>query len=134
MQRVAEERASAPPALAGSPREPTSALKPAVERAVTVVLWLVSFATGEYLVSGKLLAYCIAVALFTLLYVSLRRIGCRAALSAALVASVLAAPTGLLAAEGIRGDALPVVLQLAALVLVARGVSRRRLVAAGVLT
>jgi hypothetical protein len=90
-----------------------------------------SFVTGEYLVSGKLLAYAVAVALCTLLFAILRREGCGWALSLGLVSSILATQTGVLAVEGIRGDALPVLLQLAAVALAARAASSREFAAAG---
>jgi hypothetical protein len=93
----------------------------------------VSFVTGEYVVSGKLLAYATALAMLGLLYVLLRRVGCSRLISAALASSVLLAPTGLFAATAIRGDMLPLVLQLAAIGLLSWSVSRRILIAAAIL-
>jgi hypothetical protein len=92
-----------------------------------------SLVTGEYLVSGKLTAYATALALFGLMFVLLRRAGCSRLVSSALVSAVLVTPAGYLAAVSIRGDALSVVFELAALAVVTRGVSRRRLLAAAAL-
>jgi hypothetical protein len=89
--------------------------------------------TGEWIVSGKLLAYAIAGALLTLVYLLLRRVGCSRVVATALVSAVLLSQAGFFAATSIRGDALPLVLQVAAVAIVAQSVSRRALVAAGVL-
>jgi hypothetical protein len=93
----------------------------------------VSFVTGEYVVSGKLLAYATALAMLALIYVLLRRVGCSRLISAALASSVLLAPAGLFAATAIRGDTLPLVLQLAAVGLLSWSVSRRTLMVAAAL-
>ena len=92
-----------------------------------------SFLTGEWIVSGKLLAYATAAALLALVYVLLRRLGCSRVVAAALVSAILLSQAGIFAATSIRGDTLPLLLQLAAVALVARSVSTRSLVAAGVL-
>jgi hypothetical protein len=76
--------------------------------------------TGEYLASGKLLTYGLAVLLFGQLFLILRGLGCGPGASLALVSIVPASDPGFLACTTIRGDLLPVVLQLAAL-MVARG-------------
>jgi hypothetical protein len=89
--------------------------------------------TGEYLVSGKLVAYATALALFGLVFLLLRRMGCSRLVAAALVSAVAAAPAGLLAATSIRGDALSVLFQLAAVALVARSTSPRTVTMAGLL-
>jgi hypothetical protein len=94
---------------------------------------VVSLVTGEYLVSGKLTAYATAVALFALMFVILRRLGCSVLVSAALVAAVIVTPAGLLATMSVRGDALSVVFQLAALLVVIRSASRRASVGAAAL-
>ncbi len=92
-----------------------------------------SFLTGEWIVSGKLLAYATAAALLTLVYLLLRRLGCSRVVSAALVSAILLSQAGLFAATSIRGDMLPLLLQLAAVGVVARSLSTRALVAAGLL-
>jgi hypothetical protein len=89
--------------------------------------------SGEYIVSGKLLAYVTAAALLGLLFLLLRRVGCSRLVAAALVAAVLVSQAGLFAVTTIRGDTLPLLLQLAAVGLVARSVTRRSLVWAGLL-
>ncbi|HUK95985.1 MAG TPA: hypothetical protein VLU96_13155 [Gaiellaceae bacterium] len=93
----------------------------------------VSLLTGEYLVSGKLTAYATAIVMFSLLFLLLRRVGCSLVVSAALVAAVLATPAGYMAAVSIRGDALSVVVQLAALLVVWRSQSRRAVLGASAL-
>lgn len=90
-------------------------------------------ATGEYLVSGKLLTLAITVALLGLTFVALSRVGVPTWLGLALVALFVPTHTGLTAMTSIRGDALPVVLQLAALLAVDRWRSRRAAVGAGLL-
>jgi hypothetical protein len=89
--------------------------------------------TGEYLVSGKLSAYLTALALFALMYVVLRRLRCSRIVSIALVAAVIATPTGLLAATSVRGDTLSVVFQLASVAVVANRRGRRALLLAAAL-
>jgi hypothetical protein len=86
--------------------------------------------TGEYLVSGKVLAYTSAVVLFVLTFVVARRMSRSATVAFGLVAAVLVTPAGLLAATSVRGDALPVALQLAALMIATRS-SRLASAAAG---
>ena len=80
--------------------------------------------TGDYLISGKLLAYASAVALFALTFVLARRLSGSLAVASGAVAAVVVTPTGLLAATSVRGDALPVALQLGGVMLATRG-SRR---------
>ena len=89
--------------------------------------------SGEYIVSGKLLAYATALAVLGLLFFLLRRVGCSRLVSAALVSGLLLSQAGLFAATTIRGDMLPLLLQLGAVGLVARSVSRRSLLCAGAL-
>jgi hypothetical protein len=92
--------------------------------------------TGEYLVSGKLLAYSSAAACFVLLFFICRAISGSSVLSAGLVAAVLSTGPGLLDSTTVRGDMLPVALQLGALHAVTRRsptVSSRSTVFAGVL-
>jgi hypothetical protein len=89
--------------------------------------------SDEYIVSGKLLAYATALAVLGLLFFLLRRVGCSRLVSAALVSGLLVSQAGLFAVTAIRGDMLPLLLQLGAVGLVAHSVSRRSLVYAGVL-
>ena len=70
--------------------------------------------TGEYLVSGKLLALAAMLAVGLVMFLVLRRRGCPLPLSAGLVGVVLTTQTGLLAVTGLRGDSLPLLLQLLA--------------------
>ncbi len=88
--------------------------------------------TGEYLVSGKILTYTLTALLCAELFVLLRRLGCSRGAALVLASLVLLNKPGFFAASTIRGDLLPVVLQLAA-ILVAFGplTLRRALVAAG---
>jgi hypothetical protein len=76
--------------------------------------------TGDYLVSGKLLAYASAAALFALMFVVCRTVGGSSVLAAGLVAAALSTGSGMLDSTTIRGDTLPVALQLAALHVVTR--------------
>jgi hypothetical protein len=87
--------------------------------------------TGEYLLSGKLIAYAATLALLVQLFVILRRVGCRRTVAFALLGLLLTSTPGLLACTTIRGDLLPVVLQLAALLLVADSRAPRRAAFAG---
>jgi hypothetical protein len=76
--------------------------------------------TGEYLASGKLLTYFLVAVLGLQLFRILRGLGCGPGASLALVSLVPLTNAGFLACTTIRGDLLPVVLQLAAL-MVAHG-------------
>jgi hypothetical protein len=76
--------------------------------------------TGDYLVSGKLLAYASAAALFAVMFVVCRTVGGSSVLAAGLVAAVLSTGVGMLDSTTIRGDTLPVALQLGALYVVTR--------------
>jgi hypothetical protein len=76
--------------------------------------------TGDYLVSGKLLAYLSSALLLAAMFVVLRRAACPIAAALALTAGVLVTLPGLLAATTVQGDALPVVLQIAAVALMQR--------------
>jgi hypothetical protein len=88
--------------------------------------------TGEYLVSGKLLAYLSGVGLYALVFFVVRSLSRSTALALGLVAAVVVTQTGLQAVTGVRGDALPAALQLAAVAWVARG-ARGSAAGAGVL-
>jgi hypothetical protein len=89
--------------------------------------------TGEYLVSGKLLSLATMVAVGAVMWRILRRGDCPAPLAAGLVATVVATQTGLLAAAGLRGDGLPLLLQLLAVAVAASTSSRRATWAAAAL-
>jgi hypothetical protein len=75
--------------------------------------------TGEYLVSGKLLAYGTMLALLGVVFVLLRRLRCPLPVALGLLAAVLTTGTGLPAAMGLRADTLPLLLQLLAVAAVA---------------
>ena len=75
--------------------------------------------TGEYLLSGKLLSYAAMIGLLAAMFVLLRRQGCPVAIALALPAFVLTTQTGLAAGMDIRGDALPLLLQVLAVGIVA---------------
>lgn len=92
-----------------------------------------SLVTGEYLVSGKLLAYASGLAVIALMLLVLRWARCPTLLSLGLVAAVVSTDAGLLAMTSIHGDSLPLALQLGAVAAVIRSTSRRALVLAGVL-
>ncbi|HZB47634.1 MAG TPA: hypothetical protein VE547_00940, partial [Mycobacteriales bacterium] len=81
--------------------------------------------TGEYLISGKLLSLAAMLAVAVVMWRVLRGSGCPAPLSAGVVAAVFATQTGLLATTGLRGDALPLLLQLLAVAVAASSSSRR---------
>jgi hypothetical protein len=76
--------------------------------------------TGEYLVSGKLLAYGTMLALLGVIFVLLRRMRCPFPIVVGLLAAVMTTRTGLAAGMGLRADTLPLLLQLLAVVAVAR--------------
>ncbi|HEX6207110.1 MAG TPA: hypothetical protein VF058_02015 [Actinomycetota bacterium] len=75
--------------------------------------------TGEYLASGKLLAYLTTLVLLTLTYRVMRRLRCPRPASFAITAGVLVTAPGLLAATTAQGDALAVAMQLGAVAIVA---------------
>jgi hypothetical protein len=91
--------------------------------------------TGEYLASGKLLAYASAIALCALVFLICRRISGSSVLALGLVASLLSTRTAFSGSTTVRGDTLPVALQLGALYAVTprRAVSWRPFALAGVL-
>ncbi len=93
-----------------------------------------SRATGEYLVSGKLLVFLVAATLLVVIFLALRSV-VRAPVWLALALTALIVPThlGLTALTSIRGDAAPVALQLGALIVVARWASPRGAALAGAL-
>jgi hypothetical protein len=75
--------------------------------------------TGEYLVSGKLLAYGTMLGLLGVTFVLLRRLRCPFPIALGLLAAVLTTGTGLVAGLGLRADSLPLLLQLLAVATVA---------------
>jgi hypothetical protein len=75
--------------------------------------------TGEYLLSGKLLSYAAMIGLLAAMFVLLRRQGRPVAIALALPALILTSQTGLAARMDIRGDALPLLLQVLAVGIVA---------------
>src|SRR5262249_13235727 len=76
--------------------------------------------TGEYLVSGKLLTCALTLVLVVQLFLILRGLGCGRGAALALIGLLLLTRPGFLASTTIRGDLLPVVLQLAALMIFRR--------------
>jgi len=90
-------------------------------------------AAGDALVGGKLLAAGLTAVLLALVAIALRRLACPWPITAALTAAIVATDTGLQAATTVGGDLLPVVLQVAALVVVVYSRRRAHLVAAGLL-
>jgi hypothetical protein len=87
--------------------------------------------TGEYLISGKALTCALAALLLVELFLILRRLGCGRGVALALTSLVLLNEPGFLAATTIRGDLLPVVCQLAAVLVAAGRLSFRRAALAG---
>jgi hypothetical protein len=87
--------------------------------------------TGEYLVSGKLLAYGVLLALLAVMLGLLRAMRCPLPISLSLVAGVLVTKTGLAAGMNLRADILPLLLQLLAVATVAHTRRPRGTVAAG---
>ena len=98
-----------------------------------VVHSLLATLIDDYVVSGKLLAYAATVGLLATMVVALRRLRCPVALQILLPALVLTTPTALSASMNLRGDMLPLVLQLLAVVLVSSNGRRTFVVGAGVL-
>jgi hypothetical protein len=75
--------------------------------------------TGEYLVSGKVLSYAVMIVLLAVMVVLIVRMRCRLPIAVALAALVLTTHTGLAAGMDLRADALPLLLQVLAVALVA---------------
>jgi hypothetical protein len=86
--------------------------------------------TGEYLISGKLVALGLMTMLLGLLFACLRARGAPVALAATLAASVVATEVGLQAGTTVGGDVLPALLQLGAIAVAARASPRSTVVAA----
>ena len=81
--------------------------------------------TDDYLISGKLLAAATMLAVGAVMFAVLRRSACPVPIAVGLVGVVLTTQTGLLAVTGLRGDSLPLLLQLLAIAVAARSGSRR---------
>jgi hypothetical protein len=75
--------------------------------------------TGEYLVSGKSLSYAVMIVLLVVMVVLIVRMHCRLPIAVALAALVLTTHTGLAAGMDLRADALPLLLQVLAIALIA---------------
>jgi hypothetical protein len=84
-----------------------------------VVHGLVARVTGEVLVSGKIVSAATMLALVAVVAMLLRRLGAPGPVAVALPALILATGTGLSASMNMRGDVLPVLLQLGAVWLIA---------------
>jgi hypothetical protein len=88
--------------------------------------------TGEYIFSSKAWSLALSAILFAQLYFIVRGFGCGRGPALALPALALLTNAGFLASTTIRGDLLPVVLQLAAIQIVHRGRTPGRIVAAAI--
>jgi hypothetical protein len=87
---------------------------------------------GDYLVAGKLLTYLLGLLLLGLIFVVSRRLARSTTIALLLTSSVLVAIPGLVATTSTpRGDALAVLFQLLAVVLVDRSTGGRSSAAAG---
>jgi positive regulator of sigma E activity len=90
--------------------------------------------TGDYLVAGKLLTYLVAVALLGLAFAVTRRLSRSTAVAVLLTSSILVAVPGLVAtASTPRGDAMALLFQFLAVVLVDRSSDGRACAGAGAL-
>jgi hypothetical protein len=92
-----------------------------------------SFVTGEFVGSGKLLTYLSYLALLAVAFGAMRSLGCSAARSTVLLVAVTVSGVGIWTSLTISYDPLPVALQLVALALVARGRGRVVIVMAALL-
>jgi hypothetical protein len=90
--------------------------------------------TGDYLVSGKLLSYVAMAALLVTMFWVMRRMRTPLPLALGLTAVVLATRAGLSAAMDIRLDALPLLLQILTVHIVARTSRPRAVVGAAALS
>ncbi len=86
--------------------------------------------TGEYLISGKILTYTLTLLLCTQLWFILRTVQCPRSAAGACVGLLFLTDCGYLACTTIRGDLLPVVCQLGALVLIQQAPTRPRVLLA----
>ncbi len=89
--------------------------------------------TGEYLISGKALTYSLTLVLGVVMWAILRSLRCPRSVAIGVVGFVFLTECGWLAFTTIRGDLLPVVCQLGALLALHNRVTHQRALAAGVL-
>jgi hypothetical protein len=94
---------------------------------------LASAVSGNYLFSGKLIGHLEVSIASALALLAMRRIGASWWLAAGLLAVFLASDPALIAGHGLRQDALPLALQLAAILLVDATPGRRGAAVAGAL-
>lgn len=94
---------------------------------------LAARASGEYLTSGKVIGFVVFALLTALLVTALRKAGCRLSVALALAAIPLLTENGFFAATSNYGDALPVVFQIAAVVLIAGAPNQKAALFAGCL-
>jgi hypothetical protein len=92
-----------------------------------------SWITGEFLASGKLMTYLSFAAVVGVTFLAMRQVGCSPMRAAALIGAVSTTWVAVLASLGISHDPLPIALQLSALMIAARSVSRRTIVISAVL-
>jgi hypothetical protein len=90
-------------------------------------------ASREHLVSGKVVAALVMVALLALVWHTAVRMGAPRSLALGAAGAVVATFTALFAGTTIYGDALPVLLQVGAIAVVLRGTAPRAVAIAGVL-
>jgi hypothetical protein len=90
--------------------------------------------TGDYVVAGKVAAYMVGIALLGLAFVIMRRLSGSIPMALLLASTILVSVPGLVATMGtLRGDALPLLLQLAAVAVIARSTDARACALAGAL-
>jgi hypothetical protein len=94
---------------------------------------VLSFLTGELLSSGKLATYISFAALAGAMVAAMRRLGSTLGRAIVLIACIVVTQVGVLASLAASPDALPVALQLGALLLVVRSESRSTETMAGIL-
>lgn len=92
-----------------------------------------SFLTGELVSSGKLATYLSFAGLAVAMFAAMRRLGSNRVRPVVLIATLVATQVGALASLAVTPDALPVALQLLALLLVTRSESRSTATIAGLL-
>jgi hypothetical protein len=89
--------------------------------------------TGEYLVSGKIISYASMVSLLLVVFFVLRRMRCPVSIALGLTVAVLCTQTGLAATTSLRGDTLPLVLQIIAVTIVAESRRPKAMIASSAL-
>jgi len=90
--------------------------------------------TGDYIMAGKINNLISFIALLTVMFLSMLRLGCSRSFALVLCSCVLLTAPGRLAAFSSRNDGLPVFLQLLALLLGIRPHARSGVMAAGALS